>query len=177
MSIDKLFLPGVHPETGNYHVDHMPPATDEVLRAVREKQLRGDTLSIAELMRAGRDDTVDTVGDYELKPDHAYRSVGQSGLEAYLASGLIEATGEDEDEFEEGKNNSGVDWYLGAVALRYGDVILETPADPNYFVPALQNGHALAKDPRVRHMKSSGRLNPVPMHNVRIINSAKSDDA
>jgi len=161
---------GTHPETGLYHADHMPPAEDPVLRTLREKQLAGEPLTMAESMRAGRDVTVDKIGDYELRPDHVYRTVGEAGLKAYMETGMIVSPGEDDDEFEVG-NNHGIDWYLGAVALKYGTVILEAPADPAYFQPALHQGHALAKDPRVRHMKSSGRRNPVPFDNVRVIST------
>ncbi|MFZ2544794.1 MAG: hypothetical protein WAW80_02360 [Candidatus Saccharimonadales bacterium] len=162
---------GVHPETGLYHIDQMPPAEDPTLRAIREKQLRGESLSLSESMKAGRDETVDALEDYELKPDHVYRAVGRKALEAYMQTGLIHGRGGLEvtdDEYEEG-NNKGVDWYLGGAALKYGAVLLEAPADPRYFVPAAQSGHALAKDPRVRHMKSSGATNPVPMDMARII--------
>jgi hypothetical protein len=160
---------GTHPETGLYHADLMPPAENETLRAVREKQLAGVALNMTELMRAGRDTTVDAIGEYELKPDHVYRAVGRDALEAYQLHGMVVATGEEDDEFIEGLNNAGVDWFLGGAAPKYGSVVLETPADPDYFVPAHDNGHALAKDPKVRHMKSSGRLNPVPMDKVRVI--------
>ncbi|MDB5176913.1 MAG: hypothetical protein JWN75_581 [Candidatus Saccharibacteria bacterium] len=167
--------PRLHPETGRYHIDYMPQAPDEGLRATREKQLRGEPLSIQESMRAGRDTTVNRIGDYELKSDHAYRAVGREGLDAYMASGYVYGAGgpEVEDEFEEGVNNNGVDWYLGAVALRYGSIILETPADPLHFEPAAQNGRALAKDPTVLHMKSSGSWRPIPMSKVRVLETNK----
>lgn len=165
--------PGIHSETGLYHADEMPPAEDPALRAIRDKQLRGESLTLSESMRAGRDSTVDKIGDYELRPDHVYRAIGKDALDAYVLTGSVVGRGgiEVEDEYEEG-NNNGVDWYLGAVALRYGTVVLEAPADPRYFQPAAQNGHALAKDPRVRHMKSSGARNPVPMENVKIISTS-----
>ncbi len=159
---------GTHPETGLYHVDYMPPSNDEALRAIRDKQMAGEPLTTGESMRAGRDTTVDMIGEYELKPDHVYRAIGEAGLRAYMDSGMINSKGEEDDEFEIG-NNKGIDWYLGAVALRYGTVILEAPADPAYFEPAIHNGHALAKNPRVRHMKSSGRRNPVPLEAVRVL--------
>jgi hypothetical protein len=160
---------GLHPETGLYHTDYMPPADNEELRTLREKQLLGESLSMSELLRAGRDDTVDTIGEYELKPDHVYRAVGKEALEAYLLHGMVIAPGEADDEFIAGVNNAGIDWFLGAAAPKYGTIVLETPADPSYFTPAHENGHALAKDPGVRHMKSSGRHNPVPMDRVRVI--------
>ena len=166
-------IPGVHTETGLYHMDEMPPAEDERLKAIRDKQLRGEPLTIGESLRAGRDSTVGRLGDYELRADHVYRAVGKDALDAYVLAGMVVGAGglEVEDEYEDG-NNKGVDWYLGGVALRYGMIVLEAPADPNYFQPASQNGHALAVDPRVRHMKSSGSRNPVPMTNVRVISTS-----
>ena len=66
-------------------------------------------------------------------------------------------------------NNKGVDWYLGGVSLRYGNVIIECPASKEYFCPAYDNGCHLSMNPTVRHMKSSGYINPVPMSMVRLI--------
>ena len=59
-------------------------------------------------------------------------------------------------------NNKGVDWYLGGAALRYGNVIIECPADKKYFFPASDNGCHLSFNPTVRFFKSSGYSNPVP---------------
>lgn len=158
---------GLHPETGLYHTDHMPPPENPALRAIREKQLAGEQLSIGEAMNAGRDTTMGQFGEYTTKPDHAYRTVDEAGLAAYEAAGAITGQGE-MDEFKEGENNSGVDWYLGGVATKYGNIILEMPATPDYFVPAHDFGSKLAKDPKVRHMKSSGTLNPIPLAHVTV---------
>ncbi len=158
---------GLHPESGLYHTEYMPPAEDPQLRAVREKQLVGEPLNMSEAIRSGRDSTVGEVGEYRLKPDHVYRAIGKDALEAYMSTGNVIGIGE-ADEYAPG-NNQGVDWYLGGVAPRYGEVIIEAPATPDYFEPADNNGHGLAKDPMVRHMKSSGHANPVPMDMVQVI--------
>jgi hypothetical protein len=165
---ETLSTPGTDPTTGLYHVDHMPMTDDPAVASIREKQLSGTPLTIGENLQAGRDSTVDVVDGYELKPDHAYRTVGEGALAAYKAAGAVVGFGEG-DEYEPG-NNKGVDWYLGGAALRYGGVVLEVPADPSFFEPASNWGHHLAKDPRVRHMKSSGHTNPVPLDSVRVLN-------
>lgn len=59
-------------------------------------------------------------------------------------------------------NNAGVNWYLGGVDPKYGNVVIECPAYKKYFVPANDNGCGMVMDPFVRHMKSSGFKNPVP---------------
>lgn len=137
------------------------------MRSVREKQLAGEPLSINEAMQAGRDTTFGQFGEHQIRPDHVYRTVDEAGLAAYETAGAVTGQGE-MDEFKEGENNHGVDWYLGGVATKYGDVILETPATPDYFEPAQDYGSKLAKDPKVRHMKSSGTLNPVPLEHVTV---------
>jgi hypothetical protein len=164
--------PGTHPDTGLYHTEHMPMSEDPAILAIREKQLASEPLSIAESMDAGRDTTVNAIGEYQLKPDHVYRAVGTEALEAYKAAGAVVGFGE-EDEHIAG-NNSGVDWYLGGAAPRYGNVILEAPASPDFFKPADNWGHNMAKDPKVRHMKSSGHANPVPMDVVRVLDNPES---
>lgn len=55
MSAENL---GVNQETGLYHVDYMPLADDPARRAVREKQLNGEPLTLGESMLAGRDNVV-----------------------------------------------------------------------------------------------------------------------
>jgi hypothetical protein len=166
---------GTHPKTGLYHTDHMPQPEDPSLRAVREKQLAGESLSIAESMQAGRDTTYSQFGEHPVKPDHVYRTIDQAGLQAYTEAGAVRGQGE-MDEFKEGENNHGVDWYLGGVATRYGDIVLEMPATPDYFEPAHDHGAALAKDPKVRHMKSSGTNNPVPLEHVTIYQKDSAGD-
>lgn len=160
-------IPGLHPETGLFHAEHMPPPEEPALRMVREKQLAGEPLTIAESMRAGRDATFSQLDGIEAQPDHVYRTVDQTGLDIYEEAGAVIGQGE-LDEFKEGENNKGVDWYLGGIATKYGEIIIEMPADPNYVTPAIENGASLAKDPKVRHMKTSGTINPVPMQHVTV---------
>lgn len=158
---------GLHPETGLYHIDHMPLPEDPGLRAAREKQLAGEPLTIGEALRIRGDTTFTHLDGIETKPDHMYRTVDQNGLDAYQEAGAVVGQGE-YDEFKEGENNNGVDWYLGGVATKYGDIILEMPAYPDYAEPALHLGASMAKDPMVRHMKTSGTLNPVPMEHITV---------
>jgi hypothetical protein len=176
---------GVHPDTGLYHTDYMPLPDDEALRQVREKQLAGEQLTLGEALRAGRDNTVpeipEPVGEdvhhFPLKPDHVYRAVSRDTLRVYEEAGAVVGFG-DHDEYEPG-NNKGVDWFLGGVAvsasgiLKYGDMVLETPADPAFFQPAHEQGSNLAIDPGVRHMKSSGSANPVPMDLVKVAHDGR----
>lgn len=158
---------GLHPESGLFHTEHMPPPADPTVHAIREKQLAGEPLTIAESMRGGRDTTFTDFGDFTTKPDHAYRTVDQQALDAYDKAGAIVGQGEN-DEFMEGLNNKGVDWVLGAVALKYGEVIIEMPASPDHFTPALDGGTHLTKDPVPRHMKSSGTANPAPLEHATV---------
>ena len=155
---------GIHPESGLYHVDHMPLPNDPARRAVIEKQLAGEQLSLGEMMQAGRDQTYNSLGGIEVKPDHVYRSVGSAGLHSYQEAGAVVGQNGDR-EFEPGNNNSGIDWYLGGIAPKYGngEVILEAPALPDYFEPSTHLGTGMAKDPKVRHFKSSPHAAPVPI--------------
>ena len=41
-------------------------------------------------------------------------------------------------------------------------IVIECPADMNYFQPAFDYGCDLTIDPTVRHMKSSPKENPIP---------------
>jgi hypothetical protein len=160
-------MPTMDPATGSYHVDAMPLPDDPARRAIVEKQLAGEPLTLGESMQSGRDNTVDMIGEHPVKPDHVYRTVGEAGLNAYLAAGSVVGQEGDQD-FVEGENNGGIDWYLGGVALKYGEVVLEAPASPDFFRPSSHAGTGMAKDPRVRHMKSSVAENAVPMSMVNV---------
>lgn len=160
-------LIGTHPDSGLYHAGHMPLADNERLRAVQQKQLAGEDLSIGEAMIAGRDTTVKELDGQPVRQDHVYRAIGQEAFKAYQEAGAVIGFGP-EDEYEPGANR-GVDWYLGGVSLKYGDVVLEAPASPDLFTPARDHGSGMARDPKVRHLKSSGHAKPVPMDAVRII--------
>lgn len=160
-------MPGIDPETGNYHAELMPPPQDEALAEIYSLQMAGEPLTIGQQMRAGRDETQQQYAGHDVLPDHVYRAVGEDGLDAYMESGAVTGRGEN-DEYEPG-NNKGVDWYLGGVAAKYGEVVLMAPANADYFTPANDAGFGMAKDPNVRHMKSSGSANPVPMSTVRVL--------
>ena len=126
-------------------------------------------------MLSGRDHPVKNIDGYELKSDCVYRAISEELYDKYLELGYIYGHSKDDEYMEyelNGKiynNNGGVDWYLGGVSLRYGSVIIECPAYKEYFVPAFDNGCHLSCDPTVRHMKSSGYKNPVPMDMVKLI--------
>lgn len=152
-----------------YNSQTMPLSNDERLRAVQEKIIRGDNLTMSDKFIAGRDHPIKVINGYELKPDHAYRVVSERMFEIYREKGVILGTGTDDEylEYEEdGKvynNNKGVDWYLGGAELKYGDIVLECPADKEYFTPAFDNGNGMSFDPTVRFLKSSGAKKPIPV--------------
>lgn len=164
---------GMHPDTGLYHTEHMPMPENPATRAVIERQLAGEPLTMMEKINAGRDATFTELDGIQAKPDHVYRGVDEQALSAYDTANAIVGQGE-HDEFVEKLNNKGVDWYLGGIATKYGDVIIEAPASPDLFVPALDQGVNMSKDPMVRHMKSSGTENPVPLEHVMIYQKDES---
>lgn len=95
----------------------------------------------------------------------------------YRKKGMIIGTGTDDEYLEyeqDGKiynNNKGVDWYLGGAELKYGDIVLECPADKEYFTPAFDNGCGMSFDPTVRFLKSSGAKKPIPVSMItRVFN-------
>lgn len=169
---DSLFGAGVNPESGNYDVRLMPRSEDASRNAIDDKVDSGEPLSVFESMNAGRDTVETHIGDIELLPDRAYRATDERELGAILETGY--AGGRDEgDEYMEG-NNKGIDWYLGGVAPRYGKIILESPARPDYFEPAIDNGTHMAKGSMARHMKSSGSAHPVPKELITVIAQDKN---
>ncbi len=158
-----------------YNALEMPLSSDEELKIAQEKILNNVELSLREKMLSGRDHPVKNIDGYELKSDCVYRAISEELYDKYLELGYIYGHSKDDEYMEyelNGKiynNNGGVDWYLGGVSLRYGSVIIECPAYKEYFVPAFDNGCHLSCDPTVRHMKSSGYKNPVPMDMVKLI--------
>ena len=155
----------------------MPLSSDSERRKAQEKILNGlsNTLTAREKMLLGRDYLVKEINGYVLKRDHVYRAVNEQEYERYVKLGYIYGYSED-DEYEEREidgeiynNNKGINWYLGGVCLKYGEVILECPAYKEYFIPAADNGNTMTSDPTTRFMKSSGYQNPVPMELVRVI--------
>ena len=152
-----------------YNAQTMPLSKNPRLRAVQEKIIKGEPLTMPEKMIAGRDHPVKEIAGYQLKPDHAYRAVSVEMLELYKEKGFICGAGPDDEyqEYEENgeifNNNRGVDWYLGGAALKYGYIVLECPADKEYFIPAYDNGNGMSFDPTVRFLKSSGAKKPIPI--------------
>ena len=162
-----------------YNANTMPLSGEEELRKAQEKVLHNESLTLREKVLLGRDHPVKEIDGYKLRPDCVYRAVSKKMYERYVESGFIYGIDENDEyqEYEQNgqifNNNRGVDWYLGGASLRYGEVIIECPALKEYFIPAYDNGCHLSYDPTVRHMKSSGFKNPVPMNMVRIIKYPK----
>jgi len=153
----------------------MPLSSDSKIRSAQEKLLRGEELSIGDKVILRGDYVRFNIDGYDLKCDCVYRSINESTLKSYLETGFVYGTAEDDEyqEYQENgqtyNNNRGVDWYLGGASLRYGNIVIECPADKRFFIPAQDNGNGTSSHPNVRHMKSSGFKNPVPMNMVRII--------
>lgn len=152
-----------------YNSEKMPLSNNPQLRVVQEKIINGESLTIADKRIAGRDHPVKYINGYQLKPDHAYRAISYEMFEMYKEKGMVIGM-EDNDEYYEYQengiiynNNKGINWYLGGVALKYGDIVLECPADKRYFIPAFDNGCTMSFDPTVRFLKSSGTKNPIPI--------------
>lgn len=152
-----------------YNSQTMPLSSNPERRIVQEKILRGEQLTLREklLFAGGHDKPLKKLGDYECKPDHCYRGVSRETFELYKQKGYIigfsEYLGEViEPDGSKRIDNGGIDWYLGGAAKRYGDIIIECPADKEYFQPNYDNGFGLSNDITVRHMKSSGIQKPIP---------------
>lgn len=152
-----------------YDSTKLPLSKNNQLRAVQIKILKDESLSFKDKLIAGRDKTIKQIGDYKLKPNCAYRAINESLYKKYLECGFVIGMGPEDEYIEEEingniyNNNRGVDWYLGGVALKYGNIVIECPAYKNYFKLASDNGCLLAFDPTVRFIKSSGFKNPVPI--------------
>ena len=164
---------GVNVETGNFDSTLLPRSEDEGLNAIHDKYHEGESLSVGEKMRAGRDTIVTSLGEIQMHTDAAYRSTGLDEILHHISTGRIEGVRGEGDEYHENddgtSNNNGVDWYLGGVAPRYGEFVIEVPARPDYFQLAFDNGTRLAQGGAARHVKSSGYRHPVPITMANVI--------
>lgn len=164
---------GVNPDTGNFDAELMPRSQDDERNRIHDRFRQGEQLSVGEAIQNGRDRIVTALGEIDLRSDAVYRGISIDDLRRYAESGLVEGAS-DEDEYKESddgslNNNAGVDWYLGGTAPRYGTIVLEVPARPDYFQPAVDNGTRLAAGGFARHFKSSGSQKPVPLAMVSVL--------
>ena len=154
-----------------YNANDMPLATDPKFRRLQDKMANGESLSMFE-RAIFHDKTYKNIGDYECKPNYCYRAISKEVYDIYKEKGYIVGHDNDKEyqEFvdEDGSswsNNAGVDWYLGGYA-KYGTIIIECPADKDYFVPAFDGGNHMTSDIMVKHMKSSPEQNPIPFSKI-----------
>lgn len=152
-----------------YDAKNMPLSSDSELRMEQERYARGERF----FTEHGRDQyrIKKELGKYQCKSNYCYRAISQETYELYKKQGFVSDNRPKTNEYmesvdENGKvfsNNSGIDWYLGGAAPgRYGMIVIECPADIDYFQPAIDNGCHMTIDPTVRHMKSSPKKNPIP---------------
>ena len=153
-----------------YDAKNMSFSSNPNLRIAQERYARGERFPTL----LGRDQSKikKELGKYQCKSNYCYRAISQETYELYRNSGFISDNRPNTKEYmesvdENGKafnNNSGIDWFLGGAAPggEYGMIVIECPADMNYFQPAFDNGCDLTIDPTVRHMKSSPQNNPIP---------------
>jgi len=147
----------------NYN-DPIKLPNDPQKRSAVEHYLSGAELSLRDKLILGDRTTSTEYNGYKCKPDCAYRCVDKKAYDAYIREGCVFDNGPD---FEPG-SNTGIDWFLGAIGVRYanqGGYVIECPADKDYFV---DSGYLTSKDPRARHLKS-GNKNPVKLENCIIM--------
>ena len=153
-----------------YDAKNMPFSSDPNRRIVQEKYAKGERFLT--LLDHDQNKIKKELGKYQCKSNYCYRAITQETYELYKNSGFISDNRPNTREYmesvdENGKafsNNAGIDWFLGGAApgRKYGMIVIECPADMNYFQPAFDNGCDLTIDPTVRHMKSSPKENPIP---------------
>ena len=152
-----------------YNANEMPLSNNEELKSIQMKVLQRQELTLDEKIKLGKEHPFKECSGYQFKPDHVYRAMNHMLFDIYKKMGKIigiDATDEYMEWEENGRiynNNKGVDWYLGGVCLKYGDIIIECPADKEYFQPAWDNGNGISADPTIKFMKSSGFKKPVPV--------------
>ena len=101
-----------------YNSENMPLSNNPQLRAVQEKIINGEQLTISDKRIAGRDHPIKEIYGYQLKPDHAYRAVSYELYEMYKANGMIIGLEENDEyqEYEENgiirNNNKGIKLWL-----------------------------------------------------------------
>ena len=179
---------GVNPKTGLYEKGRMPIAPENVenhsfMQKVAKKMSSGESLTLTEKMSA-RDGIIYEFNGYKLKPDCCYRKAGPSEIEHYKKTSFVDGN----IDLKTLNRNDGstirgrvdtIDWFLGATTPRYGEILIETPAKAEYFVPVEKPGAKgnLLADPDAIHMHSSGIVDPIPMSEVRIIQGPQSSES
>ena len=165
-----------------YNVRKIPLSNNKERKISQLKYILGMELSLKEKILLGRDTTIKEINGYILKDYCCYRAVNTETYKKYLEMGYI-SSGIIDYEYEEYyldntlyNNNKGIDWYLGGVCLKYGEVILECPAYKKYFQVAFDNGNGMSKDPTVKFMKSSGYKNCIPIELVKVIHGLDLDN-
>lgn len=153
-----------------YDAKNMPFSSNPNLRIAQERYARGERFPT--LLGRDQGKIKKELGKYQCKSNYCYRAISQETYELYRNAGFISDNRPNTKEYMESvdengnvfNNNSGIDWFLGGAAPggEYGMIVIECPADMNYFQPAFDNGCDLTIDPTVRHMKSSPKEKPIP---------------
>lgn len=158
-------------QSDRFNINDMPLSSSEDLRKIQEKVLRGEPLKVFEMIKVGRDPTIKEIDGYECLPDHAYRAISAKDYLEYMHQGFVGNPNKvDFEEYPDGtSNNGGVDWYLGGASTRYGNVIIEAPADKKYFVTSRDGGNGMSSDPTIKHIKSSNGENAVPFSAIKVV--------
>lgn len=150
-----------------YDYTELSLSENDELNMILEKVLNNEKLTTLESIRVGRDKVFTEIGDYKLKTYCAYRVIDEETLLNYEHTGFVISPKEN-DEYIPGKNNDGINWYLGGACPKYGNILIECPAYKEYFQLVSSNSH-MADNPYVKHLKSSGFKNPIPFNLVKII--------
>lgn len=150
-----------------YNSLEMDLSSKEEIRLLQEKILNGEDIS-SRVILFERDHPVKNMGNFICRNDHVYRAISDRMFDLYLETGFVMSNDENDEyfEYEENgqtyNNNKGIDWFLGGFDKKYGYIIIECPANRDFFFPAYDNGCDMTIDPSIRHFKSSGFKNPVP---------------
>ncbi len=144
-------------EKGLIDVKLLPLSEHEDIRIVQEKVLNNEPLTLNERLKL-RDSAKTEIDGVKLYSDHMYRATSYKALLDYINTKEIKDSGG-------GKGYLEVDWYLGGTAVRYGKVIIETPANPNLFHLTDDYGGFMSGNPNVRHANSSNET-PVKFDEV-----------